>query len=203
MVLTLSQFEGAAAGPQYVVPELCIVSHVREEAGARVLVLNCIFAAVAVIIVDKSGHANFQGFAGDGVVGSAVSKAVKGVEEDAAIEVPDGRAGFASLAGAEDGAVIAVLVVVVPGGDSHLSFYTVYCLLEHVSLNGGDVAVKAKGAANDNCEVDYYPVVACGGVIGEFEVAQPKEATVLVLKYFNSNWIEGGPCCLSAKVAVV
>jgi hypothetical protein len=98
-----------------------------------------------------------------------VGLGIERVEVYAAVEIPDGGRGFAALACAKDWEVVAMLVVTFR--DAHLGFYTVYCVLKHISLDRCNVLVDAKGSADNTRKVDDDAVVAGCSVVGEFQVA--------------------------------
>jgi hypothetical protein len=56
MVLALGKLQGAAAGPEEVVPDLSVCLHSGEESVVGVLVSDSVFVVIAVIIVDKACH---------------------------------------------------------------------------------------------------------------------------------------------------
>jgi hypothetical protein len=93
---------------------------------------------------------------------------VKSIEVDTTVEIPNGGRRFASLASAEDGKVITVLIIAFR--DAHLGLDLVDYLLQHVSLYCGNVLVDAKGATENTREVDSDAVIAGCGVVGEFQV---------------------------------
>jgi hypothetical protein len=163
---------------------------------------DCIFVAIAIIVVDKASHEYLQVGGEDRIVESTMGFMAECIKVDATIEIPNGRGGLAALPSAKDWEVITVLVVTIR--DSHLHSDSVYSLLEHIPLDRSDILMKAKGATNDACEVDNNNViVASDGIIGEFQMTESQESAVLVVDNFDTDWIEGGSGCPSANIAII
>jgi hypothetical protein len=56
MVLAFGELQGAAAGPEEIVPDLGIFLHSGKEIGVGVLMSDSVFIVVTIIIVDKTSH---------------------------------------------------------------------------------------------------------------------------------------------------
>lgn len=178
-----------------------VVAAPSNEFVRMVFVEYSVFVTVAIIVVHKTCHVDFQWGTRDGIVVGSIGFRVEGIKIDAAIEIPYGRRRFAALTCPKDGEVVAVLIVA--GRNAHLSFNSIDGLLEHISLYRGDVVMKSEGAANYAGQIDHNAIIACSGIIGEFQVAETEETAVLVLQDLDSDWVQGGSGCACPEVTVV
>jgi hypothetical protein len=132
---------------------------------------DCILIAIAIIIIHETGHSDDERFfVRDGVVGGSVGVLIVGIDKDTTVEIPYRRGGFATLARSKHLAVIAVLIIT--RGYAHLRLDTVHGMLEHGTLNCGNVTVKSEGATDNASEVDNNSVITGSSVVGKLKVAE-------------------------------
>jgi hypothetical protein len=58
MVLTFGKLQGAANGPKQIVPSLGIGAHAMDEMVGSSFMCDCVFVAVAVVIIHEASHVN-------------------------------------------------------------------------------------------------------------------------------------------------
>jgi hypothetical protein len=140
------------------------------RAVGEIFVLCGIFIAIAIVVIYEARHEDSYGWAVDWMISGSVGLPIKGVEEDTAIEVPNGRAGLAALSSSVNRRLLAVGEISV--GYPHMCFDSVDHSLERSALNGGDAMVESSGSADDASQVYDNPVITGRGVVQEFEMVK-------------------------------
>jgi hypothetical protein len=103
------------------------MSHASHKSIAIGFVVDGVFVAIAIVIVDEPSHADEEVIAGDRIIFGTVGKFVECVKVHTTVEIPDGRGRSTALARSKDGAIVAVLVE--PVRDSHFGLNAVYGVL--------------------------------------------------------------------------
>jgi hypothetical protein len=93
------------------VPELGIVFHPDGQIVCVSVVLYCVLVAVAVVVVDKPSHEDFNWICLDWIVHGVEGCFVKNVEVCAAVKIPYRGRPVAALACTINGIVGTVLIV--------------------------------------------------------------------------------------------